>query len=501
MSETKPCSSPARPRGWVGWLVFIVLLVITFALGMLGASIMERRQEARIQPPLRPIDPYEMNAAKWGENFPREYASYKKMAEADSKTKYAGSFQRDYLAETPANVVLFSGYSFAKDYKQARGHVYAVEDVTHTKRVNDTTVATCWTCKSPDVPRLMAKFGAEKLGPEKAATANLTELVSAGAGSFYARKFSDFKDEITHPIGCFDCHEPNTMKLRISRPALREAFAAQGKDIENVSHQEMRSLVCAQCHVTYYFKNEGNYLRFPWSKGTSLEDIEADYKETQFSDWTHAISKTPMIKTRHPDYELYSKGIHAYRNVACADCHMPYHTEGGAKFSDHHLQSPLLNVANSCAVCHRWSEAEIRSRVEGIQDKVKELKTRLERALTYAHFDVAACMQAGATDEELAKVRDLIRWSQLRWDFISSSNGMGFHAPQECMRILGNGLDLAQEARVGCARILARHGYTGEVQYPDFSTKEKAQTLNKLFLDGHPPDLLGRKTTTQSAAL
>ena len=57
------------------------------------------------------------------------------------------------------------------------------------------------------------------------------------------------------------------MRLRISRPALREAFQRQGKDIEQVSHQEMRSLVCAQCHVEYYFKGKGNYLTFPWDKG------------------------------------------------------------------------------------------------------------------------------------------------------------------------------------------------------------------------------------------
>jgi nitrite reductase (cytochrome c-552) len=100
------------------------------------------------------------------------------------------------------------------------------------------------------------------------------------------------------------------MNLHISRPALIEAFQRQGKDINNVSLQEMRSLVCAQCHVEYYFNKhvaEGvQYLTFPWDKGFSVDSIEAYYDGMDFSDWEHALSKAPMLKAQHPDYELYS---------------------------------------------------------------------------------------------------------------------------------------------------------------------------------------------------
>ena len=96
----------------------------------------------------------------------------------------------------------------------------------------------------------------------------------------------------------------------------------------------------------------------PWENGSTVEDMIAYYYGLAFSDFTHAISKTPIIKSQHPDYELYLTGIHAYRGVSCADCHMPYHTEGGMKFTDHHFRSPLLNISNSCAVCHRWSEKD-----------------------------------------------------------------------------------------------------------------------------------------------
>ncbi len=205
-----------------------------------------------------------------------------------------------------------------------------------------------------------------------------------------------------------------------------------------------------------------------------------------------------MIKLQHPDYEIYAKGIHAYREVACADCHMPYRTEGGAKFTDHWVQSPLLNIANSCAVCHRWGEDEIRKRVYAIQDKVHEMRAAAEDAVAKAHFDVFACMQAGAGDDELKEVRKLVRGAQLRWDFVAANNGMGFHAPQECTRILGRAADLAQQARLGCARILARHGVTAEVRYPDFGSKEKAQALIKLFAENKAPDMI-RKASAPAA--
>ena len=464
-------SSPPSPAAWRGWLLFFAALVATFLLGLLAASILQRRQEAAYRPPLKEIGPMETDSSVWGQNYPREYGSYLKMSDSSTRTRYGGAEPRDYLAETPANVVLFAGYGFAKEYRQARGHLHAIEDVTQTKRLSPKTPATCWTCKSPDVLRLMSQMGPEK---------------------FYASKFQDLKAEITHPIGCLDCHEPNTMRLRVMRPALIEALQRRGKNLDEATHQEMRTYVCTQCHVEYYFKGPGNYLTFPWDGGTKPEEIQQYYDKADFADWTHAISKTHMLKMQHPDYELYSTGIHAYRGVACADCHMPYRTEGGAKFTDHHVQSPLLNIANSCAVCHRWSEEEIRLRVETIQDKVREGRSRAEEMLSKAHFDIAAALEAGATDAELEPIRNLIRQAQMRWDYVAANNGMGFHSPQETMRILEAAVDLGGQCRIACTRLLAQHGVTQPVAYPDTSSKEKAQALIQQFIDGQPPKLIAQ---------
>jgi len=472
-----------RPGGlpsWAGWLLAAGVAVVVFLLGVLAASILQRRMEAQRQPPREPIDRLEADSSRWAVNFPRQYARYRLMAESTTRTVFGGADPRDYLEETPANVILFAGYGFAKDYRQARGHVWAVEDVLHTGRLSAKTPATCWTCKSPDVLRLLDQWGPE---------------------DFYARPFAAFRappagaagdpgQAITHPIGCLDCHDPATMRLRISRPALREAFARQGRDIEQASHQEMRSLVCAQCHVEYYFKGPGNYLTFPWDEGLQLEQIESYYDKAQFTDWTHAISKAPMVKMQHPDYELFTTGIHAYRDVSCADCHMPYRTEGGVKFTDHYIRSPLLNIANSCAVCHRWGEKEIEDRVVAIQRKVRQGRDWAERALVEAHFDIAAAEQAGASDVELQEARRLVRRAQMRWDFVAAQNGMGFHAPQESMRVLQAAVDLAGRARLEATRILARHGITQPLEYPDWSSRQKAQALLASFQEGRPPRLV-----------
>ncbi|NLE37062.1 MAG: ammonia-forming cytochrome c nitrite reductase subunit c552, partial [Pirellulaceae bacterium] len=152
-------TTPTQPAAWRGWLLFGAAVVATFALGVLAASILQRREEAKAGLPLEPIAEYETDSSKWAVNWPRQYDSYRGGEESSSETKFGGAYPRDLLAETPANVILFAGYGFAKEYRQARGHLHTIEDVVNTTRLTPTTAATCWTCKSPDVVRLMADMG------------------------------------------------------------------------------------------------------------------------------------------------------------------------------------------------------------------------------------------------------------------------------------------------------------------------------------------------------
>lgn len=453
-------------RPWLAWILFLVTIIIVFLLGLLASSIVERRAEAAfVNVPKNKIAQFEPRNEVWGQNYPREFQSYYGTADTMFRSKYNGNTMIDMLEVDPRLVVLWAGYGFSKDYNQGRGHYYAVTDVQNTLRTGAPKSATdgpmpstCMTCKSPDVPRLMNQKGVVQ---------------------FYTGKWAELGAEVVNPIGCADCHDNETMNLTITRPALIEAFRRMGKDIKKASHQEMRSLVCAQCHVEYYFDKTvakgANYLKFPWDNGMSAEAMEEYYDKIEFSDWTHSISKTPMLKAQHPGYEVYLTGIHAQRGVSCADCHMPYKSEGGQKFTDHKMQSPLNNIANSCQVCHREEAVTLMANVYDRQDKIIENRDKLEELLVRAHIEAKKAWDLGATETQMKDILMGIRHAQWRWDYAAASHGGSFHSPVELGRVISNGITIAQETRIKLARLLASYNFNQEIPYPDIATKTKAQ--------------------------
>lgn len=275
-------------------------------------------------------------------------------------------------------VVLWAGYTFSKDYSTPRGHMYALNDAIHSLRTGAPMKAadgpqpsSCWACKSPDVPRLMQTIGVD---------------------SFYRQKWAALGREIVNPVGCADCHEPENMNLHISRPALIEAFSRQGKDVNKASPQEMRSLVCAQCHAEYYFQGDEKRLTFPWDKGLTVENIEKYYDEADFTDYIHKLSRALILKAQHPDYEIFRMGIHAQRGVSCADCHMPYDEEGGIKYSDHHIQNPLAVVERTCQTCHRDNKETLRHNVYERQQKANGTAQSIGKGINYSAYRSQVCL-------------------------------------------------------------------------------------------------------------
>lgn len=484
------------------WILLGITAVVVFALGMLAYSIMDRKTEANFAyQPKVVIEGIEPRDSLWGLNYPRQYQSYMKTSDTNFKSLYGTSGHIDVLEESPDVVLLFAGYGFSKDYNQPKGHSYAISDVQNTLRIGSPMKAgdgpqpsTCWTCKSPDVPRLMKELG-------------VTE--------YYSKKLSDLGTEVINPIGCADCHDSKTMNLTITRPALIEAFEAMGKDISKSSHQEMRSLVCAQCHVEYYFnkkipgKEKAAYLTFPWKDGLTVENMETYYDNVDFADWVHPISKAKMIKAQHPDYEIFEMGVHAKRGVSCADCHMPYKTEGGQKFTDHHIASPLSNVENSCFVCHREKLDALVTDVYDRQRKVKEGTLKLQRLVAMSHIEAGKAIELGATEVDMLEIQKGIRKAQWRWDFAVASHGAAFHAPLETSRIVSAGIAIAQETRILLSRLLAKLGHNKPVDMPDFSSKasmqkfigldiEKEKTAKKLFLQEVVPQWMKNGKTRES---
>ncbi len=447
-----------QEKPWVGWLLFVLTVVVVFFIGLLASTIVERRGEERAMfRLLKPIADWEPRNEVWGENFPREYQTYLATSDTVFRSKYNGSATVDMLEQYPSLVVLWAGYAFSRDFNQARGHYYAVKDVRFTLRTGVPQPATCWTCKSTDVPRVMNE---------------------KGVAEFYKGKWADLGSEIVNPIGCQDCHDNKTMNLRITRPALIEAYERQGKKVQDATLQEMRSLVCAQCHVEYYFKGkEEKYLTFPWDDGMTVDGMEEYYDNVEHVDFVHALSRTPILKAQHPDFELYRTGIHAERGVSCADCHMPYRSEGGVKFTDHHIRSPLNNLANACQVCHREEQGTLVKNVYDRQDKIVDVRGRVEEALVKAHVEAKAAWDAGAAEDEMKPILRLIRHAQWRWDYVAASHGGSFHAPLECARILGTAMEKVQEARLLLSQVLTRRGVKWPVAMPDLSTREKAQAF------------------------
>ncbi len=285
-----------------------------------------------------------------------------------------------------------------------------------------------------------------------------------------------------HPVGCIDCHDPKTMQVRVTRPAFLVGVAALAESDDPLPHlpsierwregdrrepyepnqlasrQEMRTFVCAQCHVEYYCASK-EPLFYPWGKGLKVENIEQTYDEhvfpdgSPFFDFKHAETGAPVYKAQHPEFELWSQGVHARSGVSCADCHMPYERQGAMKLSSHWVRSPMLNINRACQTCHNVSEDELRAKVETIQSRSRSQLERAAAAMTDMLDAIGAARAAGVTPDQLAPVFKLQRKGMWRLDFVSSENSLGFHAGQEAVRILGESIDYSRQAQVMAVRL------------------------------------------------
>jgi nitrite reductase (cytochrome c-552) len=526
-------------------LAYVVVAVVAAAaaagITALLINIFQRKQEAK-EPFLKLVQVSEddVDPAKWGVNWPREYDGYLRTAQP-TRTKYGGglagpegTLPPEKAQRDPWLTRIFAGYLFAVDYRDRRGHAYMLQDQEITKRNIPSEAkqsGNCLHCHGSIMP-LYRKLGREAL-PQGAPAEQVQKGLQLVSDMNYwdAHKQLEQTTSGAHPVSCVDCHDPKTMELRVTRPAFLTGIRNLAASSAPVPHlpsveawrrgnratpydpnhdgtrQEMRSFVCGQCHVEYYC-GKGMTLFFPWNEGLKVEQIEHYYDNLQvkghrFKDWTHAETGVEVLKAQHPEFELWSQGIHARSGVACADCHMPYKREGALKVSEHWVRSPLLEVNRACATCHPYGDEELKARVEGIQDRHYALLTRAGQAATsmldamlavrkpyddqnraaatakardalaktpefakLAPDDQEKRVQAEAKaslqamwqevadkDPKLKELGELQRAAQWRLDFIAAENSMGFHAPQEMARILGESIDLARQAEVKAAAL------------------------------------------------
>jgi nitrite reductase (cytochrome c-552) len=479
-------TSPAsRQRGIAIWIYLVVLLGTAgaaFLVLMLYQNIVARKAEATkdvfrvVEVSDQTVDP-----AIWGKNYPRQYDSYKRTVDTE-RTNHGGSEAFQHLDADPVWRRLFAGYAFGVDYREERGHAYMLLDQRETERVTKfKQPGACLQCHASTLNTYISE-GIKAGVP--AGKEHWEEQIQKGFEVVCAMPYSEATKLVEHPVSCIDCHDAENMNLRVNRPSFLNGIRALANSDYPTPHlpsierwrkdgrqdryepnihatrQEMRSMVCAQCHVEYYFKGDKKLVTTPWDKGLKVEQMEAYYDEVKHTDFKNTESGASILKAQHPEFELWSQGIHARSGVSCSDCHMPYVREGAIKVSNHHVRSPLLNVAQACQTCHRIPEKEITARALLVQDRNVALLNRGEQAVIGLMDAIAAAQKAGATDAQLLAARVLHRKAQWRLDFISAENSMGFHAPQEAARILAEAIDYARPGELAVARDTKAGGVT-----------------------------------------
>lgn len=477
--DTTVTASPKKFSKKAFITVVVLVAVATALITALLFTIFERKVESKT-PYVRLVEVTEddTDPAKWGINWPRQYESYQRTALA-TRTRFGGHGGSEALPEQkidrdPWLRRMFLGYAFSIDYRDRRGHAYMLEDQENTERLSKPQSGSCMHCHASIMPLY------RELGNGDAI---------AGFEKTYEYSYQDLNKMLhdmgdAHPVSCVDCHDPKTMGLRVTRPGFIQGIQALAESAAEVPHlpsiqqwragdrqkpydpnedgtrQELRSYVCGQCHVEYYCSS-GMKLTFPWGKGLTAEQVEQHWDETtlnggRFYDYKHKETGAEILKAQHPEFELWSQGIHARSGVSCADCHMPYIREGATKTSDHWVRSPLLNINRACQTCHHFSEEEMAARVDGIQKRNFDLLQRGGAAIIDLIDAINEAKAAGATDEQLAEARDLQRKAQWRLDFIAAENSMGFHAPQEAARVLAEAADYARQGQVSALKAMKK---------------------------------------------
>ncbi|HMM33498.1 MAG TPA: ammonia-forming cytochrome c nitrite reductase subunit c552, partial [Thermoanaerobaculia bacterium] len=287
--------------------ILVVAAIAAFAavgVTALLVNIMEHKQEAR-NPFFRVVelDDDTEDPAVWGKNFPIQYDTYKRTVDM-VRTKFGGSealprtpTEKDprtqvttsKIEEDPRLKRMWLGYAFAVDFREERGHAYMLDDQTFTERQQVVKQpGTCMNCHASTYVAM------KKLGNG--------DLVK-GFEAINQMPYFEARGHVKHPVACIDCHDSKTMALRVTRPAFLEGIraykASQGVadyDVNTMAtRQEMRTYVCGQCHVEYYFKGAEKRLTFPWNKGLKADEILAYYDEVGFKDWTHAETGSPNL--------------------------------------------------------------------------------------------------------------------------------------------------------------------------------------------------------------
>lgn len=541
-------------KKWTLYTVaFFVAVVLGAAMFALFVDIGSKFEEEKSYPMmLHKVSDLNPDVKEWGKNFPSQYESFAAMENIAYETPYAGSVPYSKLIRYPAATKFWDGYAFAVDYNRPRLHFYTQIDQIETKR-NDKEYlnshglpkfkgqpGVCVNCHtghltaimkdgdynltkdpvesaSKDMPFFDVK--GEEGEKEKAAWTKMNSIPYFDVMKLVADKHGEDPYKGSHlGSSCADCHSPDDMSLRVTRPAFVNAMVDRGYEADaksglKASRQEMRSYVCMQCHVEYYFQGKDSTLTFPWAKWEKDKPFKIEmfdeYYDEMFEngkfkfDYKHKTTDAPIIKMQHSEAELSSAGIHARSGVSCADCHMPYKREGAQKVSSHTVQSPFADITGSCKTCHMQSEDKLVERINFIQNRHSYELRKCENALLSLIQDIEvargelaklpefANLDGDTQKAEISKALEKTLWNQrrahMRWDFAFSENSYGFHAPQEAARIIGQCQEFARKGQIELSNELAKFGVNIELTQTADEVPEPEQITSHKGLVATPP--------------
>jgi len=438
-------------------LVIALFIIVGVGIGLLATDIAQKRAEQK-NPFFRVVNigPLEDDPAVWGKNFPLQYDSYLRTVD-EVRTKHGGSeavvrapdkadprdkVSQDKLTEDPRLVVMWDGYPFSVDFREERGHAYMLEDQIYTKRQEVAKQpGACLNCHASTYP-IMYRLG--------------NGDITKGFHAMNKIPYKEIVKEAKHQVSCIDCHDPQSMQLRVTRPAFIEGIknykatlGIKNYDVNKMAtRQEMRAFVCGQCHVEYYFNGPEKTLTFPWNKGIKGDEILAYYQENKHKDWIHKQTGAQVLKAQHPEFEMWNQGVHAKSGVTCVDCHMPYERVGAMKITSHHVRSPLLNINKSCQTCHHQPEQELMDKVQLIQERHLEMRNQVMDALMSFIKDLKIAKESNMTEAKLSQAQNLQREAQFLMDFVEAENSTGFHAPQEAARLMVKAMDKIRQGQL-----------------------------------------------------
>ncbi|OIO01983.1 MAG: cytochrome C nitrite reductase [Desulfovibrionaceae bacterium CG1_02_65_16] len=441
------------------WFVIGVALALAYLLIPYGCAPGKPEMVKTVTIPDGTIDP-----ELWGKAYPEEYETWKKTEQPEpaGKSKYKRGFDADHLtydklAEYPYMALLFNGWGFGVEYNEPKGHARMLRDQLDVDASRLKSGGVCLSCKTPYAPQMQKELGVD----------------------YYSKPYKEILAKIPEKnrelgVACIDCHDNKDMGLKLSRGfTLGAALKAINVDEKNLTRQEKRTAVCAQCHVTYAIPKDKEMhsvgLFFPWqgSKwgGITIENIiKVLRSDDSYKEWKQNVTGFKLAFIRHPEFELFSNNsVHWKAGASCADCHMPYTRVGVKKISDHRVMSPLKNDMKACMQCHTESAAWLKEQVTAIQDRTVGLQIRAGNATAALAklFETAHKAQAEGKVIDKAlydKAKDYYEQAFYRSLFIGAENSVGFHNPTEAMRVLGDSVAFAAKGEGLMRQALCRAG-------------------------------------------